>query len=430
MNEQICCDGIIRRDFLKIGALAGAGFALPDYYEASSTVDSIGKAKAAIYIRLAGGPSHMDSFDMKPNAPDTHRGQFKEISTNIPGTRISEHLPKLAKCADKYSILRGVSHSLAAHRLGAEYLMTGNRPMPALKYPTFGAVISKELKKSAEIPSSVAIPKSSTTPTGFLGLEFGPLETGTSPKAGEPMDIRGLSLSNGLTLEDIDRRNDLVKRYDTAFGNFANEDKILSGMDEFSQKAYFMMRSNRTREAFDITKESSSISNMFGPGSFSQSCLLATRLIESGVRLVSIQLGGWDTHRDNFNRLKDNNLPNLDDGIAGMLQALTAKNLLETTSVFVTGEFGRTPKINPRGGRDHYPRSMFCLLAGGGMKGGQLIGESDAKGEAPKDRVITPDDVAATFYHSLGIDHTKEYHTPTGRPVMIVRDGKVIPELS
>ena len=430
MNEQICCDGIIRRDFLKIGALAGAGFALPDYYEASSTGDSKGKAKAAIYIRLAGGPSHMDSFDMKPNAPDTHRGQFKEINTNIPGTRISEHLPKLAKCADKYSILRGVSHSLAAHRLGAEYLMTGNRPMPALKYPTFGAVISKELKKSAEIPSSVAIPKSSTAPTGFLGLEFGPLETGTSPKAGEPMDIRGLSLSNGLTLEDIDRRNDLVKRYDTAFGNFANEDKILSGMDEFSQKAYFMMRSNRTREAFDITKESSSISNMFAPGSFSQSCLLATRLIESGVRLVSIQLGGWDTHRDNFNRLKDNNLPNLDDGIAGMLQALTAKNLLETTSVFVTGEFGRTPKINPRGGRDHYPRSMFCLLAGGGMKGGQLIGESDAKGEAPKDRVITPDDVAATFYHSLGIDHTKEYHTPTGRPVMIVRDGKVIPELS
>jgi len=145
---------------------------------------------------------------------------------------------------------------------------------------------------------------------------------------------------------------------------------------------------------------------------------------------VSIQLGGWDTHRDNFSRLKDNNLPNLDDGISGLLQALTAKQLLETTSVFVTGEFGRTPKISARGGRDHYPRAMFCLLAGGGMKGGQLIGSSDTKGEGPKDRAITPDDVAATFYHSLGIDHTKEYHTPTGRPVMIVRNGKVIPELS
>ncbi len=254
MKDQICCDGIMRRDFLKIGALAGAGFALPDYYEASSTGASKGKVKSAIYIRLAGGPSHMDSFDMKPNAPDTHRGEFKEISTNIPGTRISEHLPKMAKCADKYSILRGVSHSLAAHRLGSEYLMTGNRPLPALKYPTYGAVISKELESDTDIPRSVAIPKGPTAPTGFLGLEFGPLETGTSPKAGVPMDIRGLSLSNGLTLEDIDRRNNLVKRYDTAFGKFANEDKILSGMDEFSQKAYEMMRSNSTREAFDLTK--------------------------------------------------------------------------------------------------------------------------------------------------------------------------------
>ena len=297
MKNQICCDGIQRRDFLKIGALAGAGFALPDYYSAANSEPKSSKTKSAIYIRLAGGPSHMDSFDMKPNAPDTHRGEFKEIKTNIPGTRISEHLPKMAKCADKYSILRGVSHSLAAHRLGSEYLMTGNRPLPSLKYPTYGAVISKELKNAVDIPQSVAIPKGPTGPTGFLGLEYGPLETGASPKPGEPMDIRGLSLSNGLTIEDIDRRNNLVKRYDTAFGDFANEDKILSGMDEFSQKAYQMMRSNNTREAFDLTKESSSIVNMFGDSSFSQSCLLATRLIESGVRLVSIQLGGWDTHR-------------------------------------------------------------------------------------------------------------------------------------
>ncbi|MBK29070.1 MAG: hypothetical protein CMO77_09565 [Verrucomicrobiales bacterium] len=428
MKKQICCDGIIRRDFIKIGALAGAGLSLPDYFN-TAIAGTNNRSKSAIYIRLAGGPSHMDSFDMKPNAPDTHRGEFKEISTNIPGIRISEHLPKLAKCADKYSILRGVSHSLAAHRLGSEYLMTGNRPLPALKYPTYGAVISKELEGATDIPRTVAIPKGPTAPTGFLGLEYGPLETGTSPKAGEPMNIRGLSLSNGLTLEDIDRRHNLVKRYDTAFGNFANEDKILSGMDEFSQKAYQMIRSNSTREAFDLTKESKAVSSMFEEGSFSQSCLLATRLIESGVRLVSIQLGGWDTHRDNFSRLKDNNLPNLDDGISGLLNALTAKNLLESTSVFVTGEFGRTPKINERGGRDHYPRAMFCLLAGGGIKGGQVVGESDLKGEAPKDRIITPDDVAATFYHSLGIDHTKEYHTPTGRPVMIVRNGKVIPEL-
>ena len=428
MATHLFCDGIQRRDFLKIGALSGVGLGLADYLGLANAATNT-KAKSAIYVRLAGGPSHMDTFDMKPDAPDTHRGEFSEIATNVPGVRISEHLPKLAKCADKYAILRGVSHTLAAHRLGAEYLMTGNRPLPALKYPTYGAVVSKELSAPRDIPGSVAIPKGPIGPTGFLGLEYGPFETGASPKAGQPMNIRGLSLSNGLTLADIDRRNNLVKRYDTAFGSFAREDKVLSGMDEFSQKAYEMMRSSRTREAFDLTRESPSISGLFGDGGFSQSCLLATRLVESGVRLVSIQFGGWDTHRDNFNRLKDNNLPNLDDGLAGLFQALEAKGLLETTAVFVTGEFGRTPKINQRGGRDHYPRAMFCLLAGGGMEGGQVIGASDAKGEGPLDRVISPDDVAATFYHTLGIDHTKEYHTPTGRPVMIVRHGKPIPEL-
>ena len=430
MAPHFFCDGIRRRDFLKIGALSGTGFGLSDYLGlANVNATSKARANSAIYVRLAGGPSHMDTFDMKPDAPDTHRGEFKEIATNVPGVRISEHLPKLAKCADKYTILRGVSHALAAHRLGAEYLMTGNRPMPALKYPTYGAVVSKELGAPSDIPSSVAIPKGTNAPTGFLGLEYGPFETGASPKAGQAMNIRGLSLSNGLTLNDIDRRNSLIKRYDTAFGSFAKEDKVLSGMDKFSQKAYEMMRSSRTREAFDLTRESASVSGLFNNESFSQSCLLATRLVESGVRLVSVQFGGWDTHRDNFSRLKDKNLPNLDDGLAGLFKTLDAKGLLETTAVFVTGEFGRTPKINQRGGRDHYPRAMFCLLAGGGMQGGQVIGASDEKGEGPRERVISPDDVAATFYHTLGIDHTKEYHTPTGRPVMIVRHGKLIPEL-
>ena len=431
MATHLFCDGIQRRDFLKIGALSGMGLGLSDYLGlAKANAATNATAKSAIYVRLAGGPSHMDTFDMKPDAPDTHRGEFREIATNVPGVRISEHLPKLAKCADKYAILRGVSHTLAAHRLGAEYLMTGNRPLPALKYPTYGAVVSKELSAPRDIPGSVAIPKDANASTGFLGLEYGPFETGASPKAGQPMNIRDLSLSNGLTLADIDRRNNLLKRYDTAFGSFVREDKVLSGMDAFSQKAYEMMRSNRTREAFDLTRESPSVSGMFGDGGFSQSCLLATRLVESGVRLVNVQLGGWDTHRDNFNHLKDNNLPNLDDGLTGLFRALEAKGLLKTTAVFVTGEFGRTPKINQRGGRDHYPRAMFCLLAGGGMEGGRVIGASDEKGEGPRDRVISPDDVAATFYHALGIDHTKEYHSPTGRPVMIVRHGKPIPELT
>jgi hypothetical protein len=426
------CDGIPRRDFLRIGALAGiGGLNLPGFLSLASTggVSANARAKAAIFVRLGGGPSHMDTFDLKPDAPSTHRGEFNEIATNVPGIRISEHLPKLARCADKFAILRGVSHTLAAHELGTLYMGSGNRPLPSLQFPTYGAVVSKEMKGVEHLPSFVAVPSAGNNPTGYLGVEYGPFETGSQPQPGKAMEIRGLSLKNGVTLEDVDRRQDLVKRYDTAFGSYASEDKILAGMDQFGQKAYQMMRSPKSREAFDLSKESMSISGLFGKDGFSQSCLLATRLVESGVRFVTVNLGGWDTHQNNWTTLKDRLCPSLDAGLSGLFTALDQKGLLGSTTVYVTGEFGRTPKINQRGGRDHYPRAMFCLLAGGGIQGGQVIGASDAKGEGPKDKAITPDDVAATFYKSLGIDHRKEYNTPSGRPVMIVRYGEPIKEL-
>jgi len=432
MATHTYCDGVQRRDFLKVGALSGfgLGLGLPQFLAKAGdgAVNPNAKGKAAIFVRLSGGPTHMDTFDLKPDAPDTHRGEFKEIKTNVPGVRFCEHLPKLAKVADKFAILRGVSHTLAAHALGTQYLMTGNRPLPSLRYPSYGAVVSKEMGSAKELPAFVAVPNQGNDPTGFLGVEYGPFETGTVPRAGERMDVRGLAL-RGITLDEVDRRNNLVAKYDQAFGDFAKDDKILAGMDEFSAKAYQMMRSTKAREAFDLTQESPAISGLFDEQSFSQSCLLATRLVESGVKFVTLNLGGWDTHNDNFNRLKTTNLPALDAGLSGLFRTLEEKGMLESTSVFVTGEFGRTPKINARTGRDHYPRAMFCLMAGGGMKGGQVIGASDAKGEGPKDKAITPDDVAASFIHSLGIDPTKEYHTPSGRPVMIVRNGTIIPEL-
>jgi hypothetical protein len=290
-------------------------------------------------------------------------------------------------------------------------------------------VVAREKGGVPHLPPFVAIPSQGNSATGYMGVEYGPFETGQSPVAGRPMEVRGLALRNGVTLEDIDRRQDLVKRYDTAFGDFADEDKLLSGMDQFGRKAYEMMRSEKSRDAFDLRKEPESITSLFAADSFSQSCLLATRLVQSGVRFVTVNLGGWDTHADNFATLKNKNLPTLDAGLSGLLLALHEKGMLDFTTVFVTGEFGRTPKINKLGGRDHYPRAMFCLLAGGGTRGGQVVGESDARGEGPKDHAITPDDVAATFYRALGIDHTKEYHTPSGRPVMIVRHGKVLNEL-
>ena len=431
MSKYTCCDGVSRRDFLRVGAISGFGlsFGLQNYLaHAGESALAGGKAKAAIFVRLGGGPSHMDTFDLKPDAPDTHRGDFKPIATNADGVQISEHLPKLAKCADKFAILRGVSHTLAAHELGTLYMSTGNRPLPSLQFPTYGAVISKELGAVPELPAFVAIPSQGNNPTGYLGVEYGPFDTGGSPQMGRPMEIRGLAL-RGVTMEDVDRRQNLVKRYDTAFGDAAKEDKILSGMDEFGQKAYLMMRSTKAREAFDLSREPQSITGLFGADQFSSSCLLATRLVESGVKFVTVNLGGWDTHNDNFTALKTRKLPDLDAGLSGLFTALAAKGLLESTVVFVTGEFGRTPKINPRAGRDHYPRAMFCLLAGGGIKGGQVVGESDAKGEGPKDKPITPDEVAATFYSALGVNPRKEYLTPTGRPVMITRNGEPIKAL-
>lgn len=430
MSSHTFCDGVTRRDFLRVGALAGIGLSLPKFLEMDALGDvTPAKGKSAIYVRLSGGPSHMDTFDLKPNAPDTHRGEFKEISTNVPGIRISEHLPKLAQCADKFAILRGVSHTLAAHELGSVYMMTGNRPIASLRYPSYGAVVSRELQAPEYLPPFVAIPTQGNYPTGFMGPEYGPFETGQSPTAGKAMEVRGLALRNGVTMEDIDRRQNLVKRYDTAFGKFASEDKLLSGMDQFGAKAYEMMRSEKSRQAFDLRKESENITAMYGKDSFSQSCLLATRLVESGVRFVTVNLGGWDTHQNNWATLKDKLCPSLDAGLSGLFNSLAAKGMLDSTAVFVTGEFGRTPKISQRGGRDHYPRAMFCLLAGGGMQGGRVIGESDAKGEGPKDKAITPDDVAATYYQALGIDHHKEYHTPSGRPVMIVRYGTPIKDM-
>jgi hypothetical protein len=445
-SSPFYCDGVPRRDFLRIGAISGFGMGLTlqhflnhSAHAASPSVAGAplqqgggsplpGKAKAAIFVRLGGGPSHMDTFDLKPDAPDTHRGEFRPIATNADGVQICEHLPLLAKCADKFAVLRGVSHTLAAHELGTLYMGTGNRPIASLSFPAFGAVVNKELGSEKELPGFVAVPSQGNNPTGYLGVEYGPFDTGATPLPGKAMEVRGLAL-RGVTLTDVDRRQNMVRKYDTAFGSFAQEDKILSGMDEFGQKAYQMMRSTKAREAFDLSREPASISGLFGSTPFSQSCLLATRLVESGVRFVTVQLGGWDTHADNFAALKKKNLPELDHGLSGLFSALAAKGLLETTAVYVTGEFGRTPKVNARAGRDHYPRAMFCLLGGGGIRGGQVLGASDEKGEGPKDRAITPDDIAATFYGLLGIDVRKEYLTPSGRPVMIVRNGEFLREL-
>ncbi|WP_169979535.1 DUF1501 domain-containing protein [Tautonia rosea] len=428
MATSRTCDGVRRRDFLKIGVLGGTGLTLSTFLRLAEAGEvRAGRATSAIHINLGGGPSHLDTFDPKPEAPDGIRGEFETISTAIPGVSISEHLPKLAQCADHYTIIRGVSHSVAAHDLGTKYLNTGNRPLPSLVFPGYGAVVSKELASPRDIPPFVAIPNTPQV-AGYLGVEYAPFSTQNAPRAGQPFNVRGISIGRGLTVEEVGRRRNLLQQIDQTFAGYESSD-LINGLDAFSQRAYDIISSPRSREAFDISRESQSVTRLFGRDPFSQSCLLASRLVESGVRFVAVSHGGWDTHQDNFNRLKARNLPELDAGLSGLFLALAQKGLLESTLVMVSGEFGRTPKINPRGGRDHFPRAMFVVMGGGGIAGGRVIGASDETGSGPASGSgIAPDDVAATLFTCLGIDPQAEYHTPTGRPVAIVRNGTPITE--
>ena len=426
------CDGLQRRDFLRMAAIGGTGLTLANYLKMAQAGDvKPSGAQSAIFINLPGGPSHLDTFDMKPDAPSEYRGLFNPIRTNVPGVEFCEHLPKLAKCADKFAILRGVSHTLAAHRLGQEYVNTGSRPLASLEYPGFGAVVTKERQSAPNLPPFVAIPNTNQRP-GFLGVQYAALNTGQTPRAGQPFRVRGISLDRGVTVEEVERRTNLLRDLDQTFAGYEKNSQLLAGLDRFSEQAHSIITSRAARDAFDISQESPEFAKPFGETPFGQSCLLASRLVGSGVRFVTVTLGGWDTHQNNFEKLKDNLLPTLDEGLAALFCGLEQKGLLESTAVYVTGEFGRTPKINQRsdpGGRDHYPRCMFMLMAGGKVRGGQVIGQSDDKATGPAHEGISPDDVAASFYHNLGIDPTKEYHSTTGRPITLVRDGKVIKEL-
>jgi len=434
MATSNTCDGIQRRDFLKVGAF-GTGLTLAGYLRWAAAADkSAGKkasvrAKSAIFINLGGGPSHTDTFDLKPTSPAEYRGSFSPIDTNVAGIQICEHLPKLAKSMQHLALLRSVTHSQAAHELGTQYVNTGNRPIASLEYPGYGSVATKELPCAHDLPPFVAIPNTPQRP-GFLGVQYSALSTGDVPRAGQPYSVRGISLGNGLTVADVEKRQNLLADLDTAFRGAEVKSSLLDGLDRFGREAYEIITSKRARLAFDVSRESPSFAAPFGKTPFGMSCLLASRLIEAGVRFVTVSFGGWDTHVDNWKQLKTRQLPPLDEGVAALVNGLASKGLLDSTAILMTGEFGRTPKINPqRNGRDHYPRAMSMVMAGGGIRGGQVIGVTDDKGTEPTSDPHSPDDVAASFYRALGIDATKEYHTNTGRPVMIVREGTPIDSL-
>ena len=415
---------LTRRQMLKVGGL-GASLSLRNYLRLKAATPEADSGRSAILVFLGGGPAHQDTFDLKPNAPAEYRGEFSPIRTNVPGIEICEHLPKLAQCADKYAVIRGITHSLADHGLGTRYLMTGNLPTPVVQYPMYGSVVSREFPSREDLPSFVSIDRPVEGP-GYLGAEYGPLSTGEKPRYGQPFRVRGITLDDGLTVDKYNSRRALLNDIDTAFDGFEQLDAPVRGLDRFSEQAYQIISSPRARNAFDLSLETDREVERFGRHEFGQSMMLTTRLIEAGVRFVTVLLEGWDTHQDNFNTLGRELLPNFDQSFSAMLERLESQGLLASTSILVTGEFGRTPKVNNKAGRDHWARAMCALMAGGSVKPGQVVGGTDARAEGPAGVGFTPDDLAATFFQNIGIDPKTEYQANVGRPITLIRNGSPI----
>jgi len=420
---------VSRRSLLQAGVLGTAGLTLPDLLRlAHGSEQRKATADSVLFLNLAGGPAHLDTLDMKENLPQETRSEFSSIQSRMPGLAVCEHLPKLAEAIDQFTLIRGISHTTGDHPQGQAYISTGNRPGPALQYPSYGSIVTKELPGDPELPPYVAIPQTEWS-AGYMGDAYAPFKTNAVPKPGETFSVRGISPAAGVTVEKIERREKLLGDLDTRLREADTDSQLLEALDTFGRQAYSMITSDKTQRAFDVSQEPESIQKLFGSDEVSQSLLLATRLIESGVRFITVTNQGWDTHTDNFEG-HQKLMPPLDLGLTATITALKEKGLLERTLVVVMGEFGRTPKINQNVGRDHYPRANWCLMAGGGVKPAQLIGATDDKGEGPTvDTDIHPDDLGASILHALGIDHHKEYYTRTGRPVSLVPNGRVIGDL-
>jgi Protein of unknown function (DUF1501) len=426
------CEGFHRRDFLQIGSAGLLGLTLPQLLRsearANGTADKP-KAKGVILVWLAGGPATIDMWDNKPEAPEGIRGEFKSIDTKAQGVRWSECLPKMAEVADKVSVVRSLAHTIPSHGPGTVFMTTGNKPTAALQYPSMGSLCAKLLSVEKGVPPYVSfqdLRNGSAGGSGYLGAGYNPFGV---EQGGGNMRVRGITLPQGFSLEDLEKRNKLLSGFDKGLKDLDEKGNIVEGLDAFHQQALDILRSDRTKKAFNLQSEKDTVRAAYGNNPFGQGVLAARRLIDAGVRFVTISTGGWDTHAQNFNNLKTRLLPNLDVTLAALIKDLDDRGLLDSTIVMCAGEFGRTPKINKNAGRDHWARSMACVLVGGGFKRGYAHGTTDASGMAPATEPCTPDDIAATIFKQLGIDPHLELTTPTGRPVQLFREGKVIEKL-
>jgi len=418
-----------RREMLQVGAL-GTGLTLSQYLGVRAAAAQKEPMRSAIFIFMEGAPSHQDTFDLKPEAPAEVRGEFRPIKTSVGGVEICEHMPQLAKCADQYAVIRGLTHNVADHGLAKKYLLTGNKSSQTVQYPEYGSVVSHEYPSAANLPTYVSIDESFVGP-GYLGSQYSPL-TAAKPRHGFAYKVRGVSLEDGLSVAKYREQKKLRDDLDTAFRGFEQLDDQVRGMNRFAEQAFDIISSPQARAAFDLSEEKESESDRFGKHEFGQSLLLAARLIEAGVHFVTVRLRpaefDFDTHSDNFPRLRKLLAP-FDRGLAALLARLEERGRLSSTAVLAAGEFGRTPKINPNGGRDHWARAMCAVMAGGDVRGGQVIGASNATAAEPDGEGFSPDDLAASFYRNIGVDPATEFKTNVGRPITLVREGEAIRQL-
>ncbi len=424
-----------RREFLQVGAVSGLGLTLGGLFraeaaraDAKSFQTFAGTAKSVIHIWLPGGWAQQETFDPKPLAPLEYRGDMGTVDTCLPGVVFNEKLAHTAKIADRITVVRSMTHGEAAHERGTHNMFTGYRPSPALTFPSFGSVVAHELGPRDNLPPYVCLPNlpAPDAGAGYLGSAFGPFTLGSDP-ANPNFTVRDLALPGGVDAQRFATRQklrDIVGRHFQQMDDNAN----LEAMDEFYTRAYDLVSSAQARAAFDIAAEAASVRDEYGRNEAGQRMLLARRLVESGVRLVTLNYGGWDMHAkitDGINRT----LPAFDQAYATLIRDLERRGLLDSTLVMVSSEFGRTPKINKDAGRDHWPKVFSIVLAGGGMKRGLVYGSSDSIAAEPADSPLTVEDLATTVYHCLGIVADKELVAPGNRPVEIVDGGTVRKDL-
>jgi uncharacterized protein (DUF1501 family) len=436
------CDGIQRRDFLRLGTagLFGLGFSLPALLRLQAQAAEQGRRPndvALIFLFLHGGLSTLDTWDLKPVAPAEFRGEFKPITTNVPGIQITEHLPRTARQMDKFALIRSFRHHNSDHGPADHYMLTGYFPQagfnPSLKpnnqRPAHGSVIARKLGPHGSVPPYVCLPKMHPSAgPAYLGSGAAPFVIEADPNAPD-FTVPDIVPPPALAADRLEARRHLltqIDRYQRAIETRANHDA--QAVSVFQRKAFELMTSPAAKKAFDIHAEPDPLRDAYGRSSLGQSCLMARRLVEAGVRCVTIDHSNWDTHNDNFRVLKRDLLPALDGALATLFRDLAERGLLARTLVVVSGEFGRTPRINKDAGRDHWGPAFTVALGGGGIHCGRVVGRTDARAERPAADPYGPEDLAATIYHLLGIDPNEEFYTPEGRPVKIA-GGRVIQEL-